>query len=200
MEFKDFDTLVKAQAYKVITGQLINRDSLNGWLGAAKIYKRMKAIAADDTHPFCDVMEAFLDSVDYNFIEGTVAGDQHIELLDSLIANEPTIGQQLAEIKPLVMARANVVTKPYENKTQADWDRSQGLMAYTSGKPQQKGFIKLTVSADCEPHRPQIFAIVQGIKTRVGTAPEISKGGDYLARVPTSHSSYVVENSYGVIS
>jgi hypothetical protein len=99
-----------------------------------------------------------------------------------------------------LLALSLKTTYPHANATQADFERAKGLMVYTPAIKQASGFIKLTSSADCESHRPKIFAVVQGINTQVGTAPEISKAGSYLARVPTNHASYIVENYYGVIS
>lgn len=125
MRLQDFSTLAEAQAHTITTGTLIHRDSMNGWLGAAGIYKRMKEIAADNTHPYANTMEAFLDSVEYNFKQGTTTGDAHIALLDSLIDDEPTIGTQLAAVKPIVMARANVVSYPFTNTTQAEFDEAK---------------------------------------------------------------------------
>ena len=62
MNLSEFTTLAEAQAHEVISGQMIHRDSMNGWLGQAGVYKAMKAVAADELNPFSDVMEAFLDS------------------------------------------------------------------------------------------------------------------------------------------
>ncbi len=126
-QLSEFTTLAEAQAYEYITGQMIHRDSMNGWLGQAGVYKAMKAVAADELNPFSDVMEAFLDSEEYNFKQGTNTGDAHIALLDSLIASEPTIGARLASIKPIVMARANVVSKPFEFTTQQDFDEAKDV-------------------------------------------------------------------------
>lgn len=124
-QLSEFTTLAEAQAHEVISGQMIHRDSMNGWLGQAGVYKAMKAVAADELNPFSDVMEAFLDSEEYNFKQGTITGDAHIALLDSLIAGEPAIGARLASIKPIVMARANVVSKPFEFTTQQDFDEAK---------------------------------------------------------------------------
>ena len=124
-QLSEFTTLAEAQAHEYITGQMIHRDSMNGWLGHAGVYKAMKAVAADELNPFSDVIEAFLDSEEYNFKQGTTTGDAHIALLDSLIDGEPTIGARLAAIKPIVMARSNVVSKPYEFTTQQDFDEAK---------------------------------------------------------------------------
>ena len=105
--------------------------------------------------------------------------------------------------QPLVDAfwlKGERVMYPHASATNADFARDKGLMTYTADIQQGSGFIKLTVSENCEAHRPKIFATVQGIKTQVGTAPEINLAGDYLARVPTNHTAYIVENFYGVIS
>lgn len=199
MNLKDFNTLAEAQSHTVTTGTLIHRDSMNGWLGAAGIYKRMKEIAADDTHPYANTLEAFLDSVEYNFKQGTTTGDAHIALLDSLIATEPTIGTQLASIKPIIMARANIVSKPHEFATQHDFAKAKGTMVYAQVTP-SKGWLKITTTADCEAHRPQIYATIQGVKRRVAGFDVVSVAGDYLAQVPAGYPTFEIDNAYGVVS
>ena len=203
MNLQDFATLALARAHPVIIGELINRDSLNGWLGGAGIYKRMKTIAADPAHPDCDVMEAFLDSVDYNFIAGTTTGDAHIALLDSLIANESTIGPQLAALRPLVMSRANVVTYPLANTTKQDFDRAHGLFVYAPVIVDQ-GFCKITTNADCEAHRPQIYRKVTFANgdidyVRVAGFGTVELEGTYRVQCP-SFPELFVDNAYGVVS
>ena len=45
-QLSEFTTLAEAQAYEYITGQMIHRDSMNGWLGQAGVYKAMKGIVS----------------------------------------------------------------------------------------------------------------------------------------------------------
>jgi len=166
-QLSEFTTLAEAQAYEYITGQMIHRDSMNGWLGQAGVYKAMKAVAADELNPFSDVMEAFLDSEEYNFKQGTITGDAHIALLDSLIAGEPTIGARLASIKPIVMARANVVSKPFEFTTQQDFDEAKDV-GETITLPANTGQHKVSLTITTAPRKVTKLTIQQ----RFGDTPD----------------------------
>ena len=159
-QLSEFTTLAEAQAYEHVTGQMIHRDSMNGWLGQAGVYKAMKAVAADELNPFSDVMEAFLDSEEYNFKQGTTTGDAHIALLDSLIANEPTIGATLAAVKPVVMARANVVSKPYEFTTQEEFDEASDAGEIIA-LPANTGQHKVTLAITTQPSKLTKLTIQQ---------------------------------------
>jgi len=167
MNLSEFTTLAEAQAHEYITGQMIHRDSMNGWLGQAGVYKAMKAVAADELNPFSDVMEAFLDSEEYNFKQGTITGDAHIALLDSLIVGEPTIGARLAAIKPIVMARANVVSKPYEFTTQQDFDEAKDA-GKTITLPANTGQHKVSLTITTAPRKVTKLTIQQ----RFGDTPD----------------------------
>jgi len=166
-QLSEFTTLAEAQAYEYITGQMIHRDSMNGWLGQAGVYKAMKAVAADELNPFSDVMEAFLDSEEYNFKQGTTTGDAHIALLDSLITGEPTIGARLAAIKPIVMARANVVSKPFEFTTQQDFDEAKDV-GETITLPANTGQHKVSLTITTAPRKVTKLTIQQ----RFGDTPD----------------------------
>ena len=159
-QLSEFTTLAEAQAHEVISGKMIHRDSMNGWLGQAGVYKAMKAVAADESNPFSDVMEAFLDSEEYNFKQGTTTGDAHIALLDSLIAGEPTIGDELAAIKPIVMARANVVSKPFESATQEDFDEAKDV-GETITLPANTGQHKVLLTITTAPRKLTKLTIQQ---------------------------------------
>jgi hypothetical protein len=203
MNLSDFSTLAEAKVYATITGKLIHRDSLNGWLGQAGIYKRMKAIAADTSNPFCDVLDAFLDSVEYNFIAGKTTGDAHIALLDSLIANEPTIGPQLAALRPVVLSRANVVSYPFENATRHAFEVAKGITNKTAVIVEQ-GYCTIQTTADCVAHRPQIYKEVTFVNgdveyIRVAGFNTVELAGLYRVQCPSFPNMYI-DNTYSVIT
>jgi hypothetical protein len=204
MILSDFNTEEEAKAHAVVVGQLINRDTLNGWLGGAGIYKRMKAIAVDTTHPYCDVMEAFLDSVDYNFIAGTSTGDAHITLLDSLIANEPTVGPALSALRPLVMARANVVTYPFVNITSYDFQLAKGTCRKIPILV-KKGLCRIRTTADVESHNPQVYRQVTHDNgeleyKRVAGFRGIAKAGVHPSIECPSFPVMYIDDAYSVIT
>ena len=118
--------LAEAQAYKVIQKKLIHRDSMNAYLQSAGIYRAIQLVAETDGHLAQDAFLAFLDSEEYNFMQGVGLGDNQLAALDQMIAanitqvvggNTVNISAGLAALKPVIMARANVETYPFENVT-----------------------------------------------------------------------------------
>jgi hypothetical protein len=202
MSLKDFSTLAEAQAFELITDKKqVGSGQARGFFVSEGIWTALRQIQSDITHPLFALADAVIvtasDASSYFGLDTTTAeGQGNLVAADTMVAANIITEAQKLTLLSLALNSAY----PYVTATQADFDRARGLMVYTQSIQQTNGFIKLNVSADCEAHRPQIYAIVLGIKTKVGTAPEISKAGAYLARVPTNHSSYIVENYYGVIS
>lgn len=194
----EFETLEAAKEYTQTRGKLIHRNTMNAWLSQANKYRRLKAIAEDETHVLGDGAAAFLDSTEYNLIQSSETGQGVIALMQALIAAEGN-DAALQSVLDKAIAAANEVYCPHENATSADFARAKGQTGHSSPISQSGGFIRIETASDCEPHRPQIFAVIQGECVQVGTAPEISSQGVYMARVPANHSAYVVENYYGVI-
>jgi hypothetical protein len=202
MSLSDFATLAEAQASELITDKKkVGSGQARGFFVSEGIWTALRQIQSDITNPLFALADAVIvtasDASSYFGLDTTTA-----EGLGNLAAANTMVdtGLMTEAQKVTLLALALKSTYPHATATQADFDRAKGLMVYTQAIQQTSGFIKLNVSADCDAHRPQIFAVVQGINTQVGTAPEISKAGSYLARVPTNHSSYIVENYYGVIS
>lgn len=96
-------------------------------------------------------------------------------------------------------SRAKVVTYPLQSTTLAQVKAHRGTLVY---KPvtAQNGWAKITTTADCEPHNPQIFVEIMGVKQRVAGFRDVEKSGDYLAQVPVGYSQYFVADSYEVIA
>jgi hypothetical protein len=185
----------------VIDKKQVGSGQARGFFIRKGIWQVLKTIQSDMNHPLFELADGVIitasDASSYFGLDPTTADGQ-----GNLAASEIMVAEQLITEaqKDELLGLAIKITYPNATATEADFGRYKGLMLYTQAMPQTSGFIKLNVLADCEAHRPKIFAVVQGINTQVGTAPEISKAGEYLARVPTNHSSYIVENYYGVIS
>tara|TARA_R110000851_G_scaffold32736_1_gene87567 strand:+ start:1485 stop:2063 length:579 start_codon:yes stop_codon:yes gene_type:complete len=192
MSLQDFAALSDAQAYTEIKGRLISPDMMLSFITAFGYVDAL--ITNPTTNESKAVQAAFQFGSEFNLMSGHPASIT--PTLDILIG----AGLASEALKTALVAYANEVTYPHATATQADFARAKDLMDYTSAINQVSGFIKLTTSENCEAHRPKIFAVVQGIKTQVGTASEISLAGEYLARVPTNHASYIIENFYGVIT
>ena len=202
MELKDFNTLGDARGYSEKVGQLIHRDTLNGWLGEHDIYLDLKNIARDMSHPFRDKIAAFLDSTEYNFIEGdgTTTGDKHLALLDALIdyklsTNATRIADALVALKPVIWSKANKTVYPLAKTTFAEFERAHDRVPTITKSP-TNGYIKLTLSADVERHNAYFYKTIQGVKVRAGSVT-LEKAGDYVAAV---QGVVEVENFYNVLS
>lgn len=196
---EDFESVEAARAHTVIVGKMIHRNSMNAWLAQAGRYRRLKAIAADDTHPLADGVAAFLDSTEYNLIQSSETGQGVIALMQALIAAEGENGQLLQPVLDRAIAAANEVTRPFESASLYDWQRARGIAIPQVSVPVSGGWIKITVTQDVEPHRPQIYVETLGIKRRIAGFDTVSSAGDYLAYVG-GFTSVWVDDAYGVIA
>lgn len=194
----EFDTLKAAKDYPQTRGKMIHRNSMNAWLSQAGKYRRLKAIAADQSHPLGDGAAAFLDSSEYNLIQTSETGQGVIALMQALIAaegNDPALQAVLDK----GIAAANEIYYPHANATQHDFAKAKGNCPVKAVAP-VNGYLKITLTQDVEAHRPQVYAMVQDVKTHVTTFSGVSKAGDYLAQVPRGYSELLVDNYYGVIA
>ena len=194
----EFETLEAAKAYTQVRGKMIHRNSMNAWLSGAGKYRRLKAIAADESHPLGDGAAAFLDSTEYNLIQSSETGQGVIQLMQALVAAEGN-DAALQAVLDKAIAAANETYCPYENATQHDFAKAKGNCPVKTVIP-VNGYLKITLTQDVEAHRPQVYAMVQGVKTHVTTFGAVSKAGDYLAQVPRGYSELLVDNYYGVIA
>lgn len=197
-QLAEFDTLQEAKEYTQVRGKLVHRNTMNAWLSQANKYRRLKEIAVDLTHPLGDSVDAFLDSTEYNLIQSSETGQGVILLMQTLIQAEGNdVGLQAVLDKAIAVA--NEVYHPYENATAHDFAKAKGNCPAKEVAP-ENGYLKITITQDVEAHRPQVYAMVQGVKTHVTTFGEVGKTGDYLAQVPRGYASLLVDNYYGVIA
>lgn len=194
----EFDTLAEAKAYTQTRGKMIHRNSMNAWLSQAGKYRRLKAIAADENHPLGDGAAAFLDSTEYNLIQTSETGQGVIALMQALIAAEGD-DAGLQAVLDKAIASANEITRPYKNVSEYEWRKARGETINKKQVTPVNGYIKITLTQDVEAHRPQVCVDIQGVKKQAGTAPELSKSGDYLVRASSNQVHYI-DDYYGVIS
>lgn len=216
MQLQDFATLAEAQAHEVVTPRLIHRDTFNGILSLAGVYSAMKKIAATEGHPAQNQMDAFMDSVEYNFMDGepTSTGEIQKAALDSLIAANISIDMAgvpvavstiLGAVKPVILARANPVSKPFAKLTAHDFAVAKDAPLFPAVTPTiSESHAIITVSSDCESHRPRLLATNDRTQQLVAVRlfPEVSKAGIYECRIPDQWLSKAifVDNNYGVFS
>lgn len=193
----EFNTLKDAREYPFTQGRLIPRTTMNSLLGSAGLMLAFKQEAKVD-----DRFAAFMDptSTEYNFMrgDGTTTGDKQIEMLENIISEGKF--PALAAIKPLVLSIANPVTYPHANATEYDFKRAKGLPIAQKEVAPVNGYIKITLTLDVGPHRPQVYVDIQGVKQRITGFGLVDKSGDYLAQVPRGYAKFYVDDAYGVIA
>lgn len=210
MQLKDFATLAEAKAHTETVGRLLPPTTMNSMLARDGLYSALRFIRDDAGHPFQDEVGAFLDekNTEYNFMLKGETGPAQIALLDQLIASNisVTLGSrvvdvsgQLAILKPKLIAACNFETFPHANATEYDFQRAKGTLTQVEKAP-ENGWLKITTTADCEPHRPQIHAAIQGVMRRVAGFDTVSAAGDYIAQVPTGQATLYVDDAYGIIA
>lgn len=194
----EFETLEAAKEYPQVRGKMIHRNSMNAWLSGARKYRRLKAIAADESHPLGDGAAAFLDSTEYNLIQSSATGQGVIALMQALVAAEGN-DAALQAVLDKAIAAANEVYYPHANATEYDFAKDKGICPVKTVTP-VNGYLKITLTQDVEAHRPQVYAMVQDVRQYVTTFGVVSKADDYLAPVPRQYSELLVDNFYGVIA
>jgi len=198
-QLAEFETLEAAKEYTQVRGKMIHRNSMNAWLSEAGKYRRLKTIAADESHPLGDGAAAFLDSTEYNLIQSNETGQGVIQLMQALVAAEGN-DEALQSVLDKAIAIANEVYYPHANATEYDFKRAKFLPITQKEVKPVNGWLKITTTQDVEAHRHQVFVDIQGMKQRVTGFGLVDKSGDYLAQVPRGYTSFYVDDAYGVIA
>lgn len=203
MKLSEFNTLAEAKLYHKTQPRLIHRDSMNSLLASAGLYVGFQAMAVDNTNPFQNLIAAFLDSTEYNFMRGepTSTGERQIAALDSMIAAGGALGGALAQLKPIILAMANPVINPYENATEHDFAVAKDIQTRFKQMPNTaivKDRLIITTNADCEKHNPSIYIKVGSKYERISGFVGVETAGEYNAFVNKNRDLYV-DNVYGVV-
>ena len=202
MKLEDFNTLSLARAHPVTSGRLIHRDTMNSLLGKADIYIDFKALALDASSRFQNIVAAFLDSKEYNFIVGDPIGDDLILLLDSMIASKLNMSPALALLRPKLILASNPISHPFLHKTELDFKIAKGTI---TRKPitTEHNTCTIVTNADCESHTPQIYQKLTYIDgsiefDRVAGFGPVSTASRYRTHCRSLPNLYV-DDAYGVI-
>ena len=201
MNLQDFATLADAKLYSQTHPKLIHRDTMNSLLADAQLYVTFKAIAQDASNPqLQNLIAAFLDSQEYNFMVGNATGDRQIAALDGLIALGGDLGAALAQIRPIILAIANPIVYPFANSTEHDFALAKGFIV-RKAVGQVDGILVITTTADCEAHRPQVYQYIASVDyyKRVAGFGEVSTAGTYKIQVPRVPNLFI-DDYYGVVS
>jgi hypothetical protein len=201
MSLSDFASLAEAQAFELITDKLqVGSGQARGFLVSEGIWTTLRQIQGDITSPFFALADAVIvtasDASSYFGLDTTTAeGAGNLAAANTMVA----AGLMTEAQKVSLLALALKTTYPHATATQADFAKAKGLMTYAQVTP-INGWLKITTTADCETHRPQIHADIQGMKRRVAGFDVVSVAGDYLTQVPREYGVLFVDNAYSVIS
>ena len=195
----EFDTLQAAKEYPQTRGKMIHRNTMNLLLAQNERYITLKDIADNPLHPMRELVAAFMDSTEYNLIQTSTAGQAVIQLMQTLIAVESN-DAKLQSVLDTAMALANETYYPHANATEYVFKRAKGLPIAQKEVVPVNGYIKITLTRVVEPHRPQVYVDIQGVKQRITGFGLVDKAGDYLAQVPRGYASFYVDDAYGAIA
>jgi len=214
MQLHDFNTLAEAQAHIEINPELIHRDTMNGILGLGGVYSAMKKIAFTEGHPAQNAMDAFMDSLEFNFKNGEPGSTGEVQktAFDNLIAANITVDMAgtvvqvsavLNALKPVILAKANPTTTPFLNRTQHDFDLAKGTISRTQVTVEQ-GFCTITTSADAPRHNPQIYRRITFTNgsfefVRVAGFRDVEAANTYRVQCPNFPDLWV-DDAYNLVS
>lgn len=126
----DADALAAAQQHSEAVQYLIPCETINYLLSITNLRIALKKLAKDESSPYQNVTDAFIDSTftgnPFNFTRGTIAGDKMLSELDRMINANITvtinggsvdITSNLTDFKNLVVSIGNPPKKPFEKTT-----------------------------------------------------------------------------------
>ena len=202
MQLKDFESLEEARLHTEKRGVILNANDMG-----VLFDKHPGTLAALES------IESVNESVKIFLTLFRSGGGRYDFREKPADIKEVTDGEQLkTKMQQLVEAgvvslnfatdvfnAANPVYKPYGNISEYDFKRAKGISIDKKEATPVNGWLKITISQDVEPHRPHIYADVQGVMQRVTGFGLVEKAGDYLAQVPRGYSTFYVDDSYGAI-
>jgi hypothetical protein len=194
----EFDTLEAAKEYPQSRGKMIHRDTMNFLLAKHSRYKRLKEIANDQLNPLSELVDAFMDSTEYNLIQSSVTGQGVIGLMQQLIASEGN-DENLQSVLNAAIATANEVYYPYANATEHAFLKAKGTCPTKQVTP-IGGYLKITLTQDVEAHRPSVYAMIDGVNTYITTFSEVGAAKSYICQVPRGYIELYVDNAYGALA
>lgn len=120
----DEQALAALQAATVSEGAMIPATTINQLFAKLDLTGFIDDIAATPNHLFrhkmASVNKSIVGNHEFNFIEGTTAGDGNLLMLDAMITNIPELSAKMSEFRAIVHALANRQKQPFANVTLAD--------------------------------------------------------------------------------
>ena len=207
MNLADFDTLQAARDYKRTTYRKIGGNEARQIFSMFGDLDRIESGFEDST------VVQVIDGIDTTV--GQLCKAVYATIQNGQFATDPATQDGQLNRAAAAILRANqrisvageaafftaaiLVEQPHESATKHDFDKAKGAINKTSVTP-QSGWLKITITADCERHNPQIYAVIQGVERRVAGFGFIEKAGDYVAQVPSQYSTLLIDDAYGVVS
>ena len=216
MTLKDFlstaspnhiEALAQAKAFSIGEGVLLPATTVNQMFAKLDLTGVIADIADDPTHIARHKLKSVLLSIqgnhDFNFIQGTTAGDGNLLMLDWLITEAmPEYATQLNELKQTLVSLSNRQIMPFANVTLHDVllvrNACPKKVVQATGR-----YVVITTTDDCENHNPRLLAFNNRLGTwqRINNFVNVSTAGTYEAEIPSQWfgTEYAVDDAYGVI-
>lgn len=203
MKLGDFETLSAARTHTESRGVILNANDMGvifdkhpGNLSA------LEAIESTDesVRVFLTLFKSGGGRFDFRKNEVKDSAETDGDRLSSKMNSLVESGTLTLGFATAVFNAANVTVKPFENVSEYDWRKARGEIINTKQVTPINGWIKITITQDTDPHRPQVYAEVQGVMHRVTGFGLVEKVGDYLAQVPRGYSVLYIDDYYGAIA
>jgi len=201
------EALAQAKAFSIGEGVLLPATTVNQMFAKLDLTGVIADIAEDPTHIARHKLKSVLLSVqgnhDFNFIQGTTAGDGNLLMLNWLITEAmPEYATQLNELKQTLMFLSNKQVKPFANVTLHDVLLERNVcpkkVVQATGR-----YVVINTTTDCENHNPRLLAFNSRLGTwkRINSFMNVSSAGTYEAEIPSQWfgTEYAVDDPYGVI-
>jgi hypothetical protein len=194
MQLKDFQTIEEARIHPEPSGRMISHDMIVVFLTKNRCITSLQNATDESAKGFWLAVSSGVQ--EFNVMNEHPVGVGNQQLLAHMVSIS-AVNQSFADD---CLAHANTTTYPHANATEYDFKRAKGLPIAQKEVTPVNGYIKITLTQDVEPHRPQVFADIQGVKQRVTGFGLVDKAGVYLAQVPRGYASFYVDDAYGVIA
>lgn len=130
MNLKDFNTLEEAQAHTETVTRFISASTMRIYLKTVGLYLPLVDMSEDVDSPARELALMVIESLkspnsdgkDFNFIKGTTFGKGNLLELENMKSLVPSMTEQIDQLKTIVTNHCNVVTYPYANVTQEEFD------------------------------------------------------------------------------
>ena len=199
--------LTEAKAYTIGEGKLIPATTVNQIFAEHDLTGVIKDISEDITHVARHKLLSVLLSIqgdhEFNFIQGTTAGNGNLLMLDWLIyVAMPEHAEKLTAFKNTMVALSNKQVQPFANIEMHDVLKVRGVCPTTQVQ-QSNGYIVFSTSADVPAHQARVWGF--NPRTHVNMVlgnVTINLAGNYEFKMPTHYLSFDnlrVDDAYGVI-